>query len=386
MSEAGVRRAAEGVDRAVRDSVDSRAVRERLLGEIGRHVDFQAYAWVLTDPETEVGADPLADVPSLSELPRLIRLKYSTALNRWTGLTASVSCLHAATGGHLERALVWRELLSRYGVTDIASVVFRDRFGCWAFLDLWRTGSAPPFAAADVEYLATIAPRVTSRLRLLQAAAFDHPKPVRELEGPVVLVLSPELDVRAQTADTAAYLRALVPPEGDSRPIPAGAYNVAAQLIARELGVDDHPPRARVYLKPGTWLSLRAARMAGPEPSSADIGVTIERASALDRIELLSRAHGLSRRESELVVALSRGADTRQLAADLFVSENTIQDHLKSIFAKTGTRSRGALLARAVGNLRSDRHIGRVGTRARVDSALYHRRSDKGRCRRLARS
>jgi DNA-binding CsgD family transcriptional regulator len=33
----------------------------------------------------------------------------------------------------------------------------------------------------------------------------------------------------------------------------------------------------------------------------------------------------------------------------LFLSENTVQDHLKSIFAKTGTRNRRTLLARLAG-------------------------------------
>jgi DNA-binding CsgD family transcriptional regulator len=33
----------------------------------------------------------------------------------------------------------------------------------------------------------------------------------------------------------------------------------------------------------------------------------------------------------------------------MFVSENTVQDHLKSIFTKTATRSRRILLARALG-------------------------------------
>lgn len=145
------------------------------------------------------------------------------------------------------------------------------------------------------------------------------------------------------------YLRALVPPDGDRQPVPAGAYNVGAQLIAHELGVDSPPPRARVYLPPGIWLSLSAARMAGPE-TVADIAVTIERASALDRMDLFSRAHTLSRRETKLMLLLARGSDTRQLAAALYLSENTVQDHLKSIFVKTGTRSRGALLARALGN------------------------------------
>ena len=152
MSEQAVRRAAERIERVGAGCVDGRTLRELLLAEIARHVDFDAYAWILTDPETEVGSDPLADVPCFSELPRLIRLKYSTDVNRWTRLRPPVASLHSSTDGHPEKALVWREMLAAYGVNDVASAVFRDRFGCWAFLDLWRTGAAPPFAAADLEY------------------------------------------------------------------------------------------------------------------------------------------------------------------------------------------------------------------------------------------
>ena len=40
-------------------------------------------------------------------------------------------------------------------------------------------------------------------------------------------------------------LQVLVPPEAeDQAPVPAGAYNVAAQLLAAEAGVDDNPPVA----------------------------------------------------------------------------------------------------------------------------------------------
>jgi hypothetical protein len=44
-------------------------------------IGFDAYVWLLTDPETLVGSAPLADVPCLPELPRLIRLKYLTTVN-----------------------------------------------------------------------------------------------------------------------------------------------------------------------------------------------------------------------------------------------------------------------------------------------------------------
>ena len=45
-----------------------------------------------------------------------------------------VASLHQATGGDLARSLLWRELLCRYQVGDIATSVYGDRFGCWASL------------------------------------------------------------------------------------------------------------------------------------------------------------------------------------------------------------------------------------------------------------
>jgi DNA-binding CsgD family transcriptional regulator len=40
---------------------------------------------------------------------------------------------------------------------------------------------------------------------------------------------------------------------------------------------------------------------------------------------------------------------TRDLARHQFVSENTVQDHLNSIFTMTATRNRRSLPARALG-------------------------------------
>lgn len=169
--------------------------------------------------------------------------------------------------------------------------------------------------------------------------------------GPVVLLLSPVLEVRAQTPQTQRYLRVLVPPEAeDQAPVPAGAYNVAAQLLAAEAGVDDNPPVARVHLASGRWLTLRAARMdSTPGSAGGDVAVSIEPSTASERVSLFARACGLTRRETELLQHLAGGADTREVARQMFVSENTVQDHLKSIFDKSRARSRRALLARALG-------------------------------------
>jgi DNA-binding CsgD family transcriptional regulator len=332
----------ERVIRVCRQHDEARGLRLALLDELRVAVGFDAYSWLLTDPETEVGCAPLADVPCLPELPRLIRLKYLTAVNRWTGLEPPVALL----GAQRDNSLVWRDMLAGYGVQDVASVVFRDRFGCWAFLDLWRIGQGRPFTDGNATLLAGIAAPVTEALRRCQARTFDTVPAPPDRTGPVVLVLSSELEVRAQTEETDRYLRALVPPEDERRPVPSGAYNVAAQLLAVEAGVDDHPPWARVHLAGGVWLTLRAARIGDTQP---DIAVTIETASPAERTDLFARALGLSAREAELLGHLVAGADTRNIAERMFVSEHTVQDHLKSIFAKSGTRNRRTLLARATG-------------------------------------
>jgi DNA-binding CsgD family transcriptional regulator len=344
--------ARDRIERICSSPVDERLLRLQLLAEIDRAVGFDAYAWLLTDPVTTVGTAPLADVPCLPELPELIRLRYLTALNRWTALAPDpVALLRQATEGELSRSLVWRDLLSRYGVSDVASVAFSDRYGCWSFLEVWRTGGRF-FRPAESAFLRSLVPPITGSLRAAQAATFAAaaPRP-RSLESPLVLLLSPRLEVLRATPATEPSLRRLLPRDDGGPPVPASAYNVAAKLLAVEAGVDDHPPTARVHLTDGPWVTVRAARLDGAGPEAArDIAVTIEESTAGDRLLLFALSIGLTEREHELLGCLAEGGDTRQVAGRMYLSVHTVQDHLKSVFAKTGTHSRGSLLARALGS------------------------------------
>ena len=108
---------------------------------------------------------------------------------------------------------------------------------------------------------------------------------------------------------------------------------------------------ARVHPRAGQWLSLRAAWIADtPEASTGAIAVTIEAASPEERRALFCRSCALTRRETELVGHLATGGDTRDVAHRMGLSEHTVQDHLKSAFTKTQTRSRRDLLARITGS------------------------------------
>lgn len=349
---------ADRVRRLCEAITDGHALRVAVMAELQKAVGFDSYAWLMTDPHSWVGSSPLADVPCLPELPTLIRLKYLTEVNRWTVLPPSgIDRLHAHTNGNLQTSLVWDQLLRRFDVTDMASLAFIDRFGCWGFLDLWRSRPSPPFTAEEAEFLGRVVKPLTTGLRQCQAGTFtsDSDAALLSHADPAVLLMSGSLDVVAQTGQAEQYLRMLVPPEGGRGPVPAGAYNVAAQLLAVEAGIDQHPPRARVHISGGTWLTLQAARIGTPGAAivaQAQIAVTIELASTADRAAIYASSHCFSGREAEILDLLLSGADSYALANGLHLAEHTVQDYLKNIFAKTGTRSRRQLIARVIGGRR----------------------------------
>ena len=325
---------------------DSRTLRERLLGELRTAIGFDAYGFLLTDPETAVGCSPVADAPWPPELPRTTRLRYLTAANRWTTLdgVALLSRLPDPAGSRL-----WREVLRDHGVRDIASLVFKDRFGCWGHLDLYRRDR--PFSAAEAACLARLTTPVTRALRRRQAETFVIRPPHARLPSPLALLLDPDLRVLAQTPATSACLSRLVPP-GPGRPaVHACVYDVAAQLLAVEEGVDTHPPRSRLHLADGLWLTLSAARIGGVLPSDRrhSIAVTLEETSPAERLALFARSFALSPREADVLDHLAKGGDNHTVAHRMSLSEHTVQDHLKSIFTKTSTNNRVLLLARALG-------------------------------------
>jgi DNA-binding CsgD family transcriptional regulator len=326
-------------------------MRAAILEQIRAVVPFDAYVWVLTDPVTTVGASPVADVPSLTDLPSVIRLKYLTPTNRWTSLPSDrVMTLVRTTGGDLVRSPLWRELLRGYDVHDVLSAVLRDTTGCWGFVDLWRADpQRAAFTLEEQAFLDTVLPTLTRAIRASLVATFTVPAGPGPPDGPAVLLLTDELQPAGRTPQTDDQLRALLPTPPGQAPVPAIALNVAAQLLAIEAGIDAHPPFARCHQTDGRWIEVRAARIR-PEPASGPtIAVTIERATPSRRVEVYSRVLGLTTRECELLTCLGSGADTRTAARLLGVTEYTVNDHLRSMFAKAGTNSRRQLIANAHG-------------------------------------
>jgi DNA-binding CsgD family transcriptional regulator len=276
---------------------------------------------------------------SWAELPGLVRARYLARGTRWTDLLEAGVPVRSSGP---DKQVGWR----RDGVVDVLTAVFADRFGCWAWLDLWRT-TREPFTANDRERIARAVPALTTGLRTAQARTFVATGPVAP-GGPAFLLLGPDLQVHVGTPAAREALQRLNPPDDPAvveQAIPAAAYNLAAALIAAEEDVPVGPLWSRVHLGGGRWVTLRAARTA----AGADIAVGIEESTPAERLEVFALAHGLSPREREVLAGLATGADSRRLAERLVLSEHTVNDHVKAVLAKTGARTRAALLARAAG-------------------------------------
>jgi DNA-binding CsgD family transcriptional regulator len=74
--------------------------------------------------------------------------------------------------------------------------------------------------------------------------------------------------------------------------------------------------------------------------------VLLEAARPPELAPLIADRYGLTDRERRVTELVARGYPTSEIADRLHLSVYTVQDHLKSIFAKSGTASRGDLVAR----------------------------------------
>ena len=176
----------------------------------------------------------------------------------------------------------------------------------------------------------------------------DAPSTAAEPYGPGVIVLDHDLSPISATAAARSWLDLFpdAPVLAAFDMLPAVIYPAAATARTGTSGAGTH---AIVQAVDRRWVKIEAAELEGGE--DGQIAVTLRAATATETFALLCRAYALSERERQVVVALVAGLDTRAITQRLFISPYTVQDHLKSVFRKTGVRSRRELLARFSGSI-----------------------------------
>jgi DNA-binding CsgD family transcriptional regulator len=99
---------------------------------------------------------------------------------------------------------------------------------------------------------------------------------------------------------------------------------------------------ARVLSRSGHWLVLHGAALVSTE--ARRVAIIVEPAHPVRIASLLMAAYELTEREQEVTRLVLQGCSTMEIATQLAVMPQTVQQHLKSIFDKTGVRSRRELV------------------------------------------
>ena len=308
------------------------------MGLIEDTVRTDLACWATIDPETLVISTMTsgdARIPPEYE-QRLAESEYSidephrfATLARHKESTAKLSDLPELDRTRSARLNnVWRPL----GIDQELRVTFLADGMCWGAAGMVRAGR--DFTDRETNFLAEVAPTIASATRLAVRSEAGGPMPGH----PAIVVVGTGGELNAATPAAREWQDRL-------DQIAPGRFLVMMQVMAGGARTSSSGSfRARLRDAYGQWAVLEASPLIGGDEDQ--VAVTIEPARGDHLISLLMMAYGLTAREREICSEVIAGYSTADIGGRLFISSNTVQDHLKSIFRKVGVRSRGELVAR----------------------------------------
>jgi DNA-binding CsgD family transcriptional regulator len=208
----------------------------------------------------------------------------------------------------------------------------------WCGYVLYRERGAPDFARREVNLVAALNGRCSDlqRVRLRQDLSSNAG------DGDAGLLLLDDQDgVEMADPAAAAWLDELT---ARRRRLPVVVSAVAQR--AREIASGDGglAATARARTASGRWITVRGWAL--QNGSDARAAITLEPARGPELAEFFAEAHGLTARERRVSELVAQGLPNAAIAARLYLSPYTVQDHLKAIFEKLGVSNRGQLVAR----------------------------------------
>lgn len=231
----------------------------------------------------------------------------------------------------------------------------------WGGLALHRGEGSPAFSELEVEFVSTVGSAIAQGLRAgLLATAINTA--VADVHGPAVLIVDAADQIAQVSAGAEQRFAELTGEQFEPwNQLPLPILSLVAAARAHGAGRLAAMPRLRVRSPRGDWWVAHATVLASRDGGARDVVVTIEEARPPEIVPLVEAAFGLSPRERDVVRLVLQGIDTGEIARALHLSAYTVQDHLKSIFAKAGVRSRRELMARVFFDQYADRLCNDVG-------------------------
>jgi DNA-binding CsgD family transcriptional regulator len=331
-----------------------------LLGEVverlRRVVPFEAYCASTKDPASGFITHGIAEElggadDSFWSLERLY-FEHHQSVRRMMDIHQSVALLSETTGGDLERSTRYVEYLRPLGLAHEMRGAFTSGGYLWGSMDLIRESGSPDFKPREANLLRHIAPHLGNGLKM---AALRMQTSVEEggTDVPGVLTLDYQGSVVQHTPAAERWLRELEdlgPGWREWNGLPRALHTVFLSLrraLSPECDRDEQSvPSLRARARSGRWLTLYGSLTEATPERRAETVIIIEPTKPEELLPFSMTAYGLSPREGELVKLVVRGLSTTRISRTLFISEHTVQNHLRSVFEKVGVRSRGELVKR----------------------------------------
>jgi DNA-binding CsgD family transcriptional regulator len=328
---------------------DSFAFRREAAGRIERVLPFDNVWWWTTDPATGFFTSFYSpDCPGEHDVSTCRRIHANEFLepdyNKFRVLakrSIPAGILSEATGASPSRSARYREVIVPMGYEHELRLSLASGSTCWGGMAVLRTADSPEFSIADVRALSQMADPLTEGLRIaivLGAVITDQ-----VTDGPGLLLLDENADTIATTPAGERWLSEF-DDFGELSGVPEAIRSVAACVARIGDGDAIAAPRARLRTSSGRWLVVHGSRVR--EGLDGSVAIIIEEAKPSEVAPIIIQAYGLTEREADLVRLILQGLSTKEIAAELYLSPYTVQDHLKSVFEKCGVRSRRELVAR----------------------------------------
>jgi DNA-binding CsgD family transcriptional regulator len=341
---------------------------DEAAARLKRTISFDGACWHTLDPgSTLITEHRLQDLPD--RFPILADNEYAVDdVNKFEHLAHSdqkAATLSEATMGRPDRSPRFRELLAPAGLGPELRSAFVADGAAWGALILVRRAGAPEFETRETELLGRASPLFARAVRRgLVAEACESTGSRADAPGVVELDASGELIRASSSAEP--LLAELSGSDAEAGMRLPSIHAVASAARAAIASSTQELPSSTVRTPGGTWLVLHGSYLGAER--SGNVAVFIQRAHPTLVAPLLLKAYGLSPREQEVTQLVLRGATTTQVAQRLKISPHTVNDHMKSIFDKTGARTRGELSA----TLFFGEHLPRIQDRVTVgDDASF---------------
>ncbi|MEV8527151.1 helix-turn-helix transcriptional regulator [Streptomyces sp. NPDC052000] len=326
------------IEAICRVDLGSRELRRRIVKRLTRLVPADSYCFGAIDPTTLLITDDVSAGLTAAAAVAAVHNEYLVDdVLKFAVLArseVSAGTLNTATGGAPESSHRYRAVLPLIDARHELRANFVVDRGCWGAIALFRGGGRPDFTPADVEVLRRLSAPVAAALRraVYRAPADASPSPAEA----GVLLLDQDLRLLSENPAAKLWRDELA---WSAAELPIAVLEVAARGRGATL-----PAYGRIRGRSGRWLSVHASPLSGGS-NPAPLAVTMHPTPAADVAEVLLLAYGLTPRERDVLARVVAGLPSRAIAMELHITAATVQDHLKSVFAKTGVRSRRELVA-----------------------------------------